>query len=137
LFIEGFIKRVVRKKEHYMARIIEEASIIKAAGTKPKRIEEYFGRVNTETEAVSIARMISPQGWVEPGQKPEFDEYTVVLNGTLRVETEAETLNVRSGQAVFVQKNEWVRYSTPTEGAEYIAVCIPGFSPDTVHRDDT
>lgn len=117
-----------------MPRLIEGPSVIEPAGNKPKRIEEYFGRVNTETEAVSIAVMTSPPGWLEPGQCPEFDEYTVVLEGCLVVEHDAGSLEVGAGQAVLTRKGEWVRYSTP-EGAKYVAVCLPAFSPDTVHRD--
>jgi mannose-6-phosphate isomerase-like protein (cupin superfamily) len=120
-----------------MARLIEGPTTIEAAGNKPKLIEEYVGRVNTETAAVSIARMKSPGGWVEPGQTPEFDEYTVVLRGTLHVETRTGTLEVKAGQAVITAGGEWVRYSSPhDDGAEYIAVCLPGFSPATVHRDE-
>lgn len=112
-------------------------TIIKSAGNKPKLIEEFFGRVNSQTERVSIAKMTSPSGWVEPGQTPEFDEYTVVLKGKLRVETESGVTDVKAGEAMFAAKGKWVRYSTPgEEGAEYIAVCIPAFSPDTVHRDE-
>ena len=110
--------------------------IIQAAGNKPKRIEEFIGRVNTSTEALSIARMTSPSGWVEPGQTPEFDEFTVVLRGTLHVTFHGGELDVQAGQAVITHRGEWVRYSTPgTEGAEYFAVCLPAFSPQTVHRD--
>lgn len=120
-----------------MARLIETPTVIAAAGNKPKRIEEFIGRVNSGTPGVSIARMTSPQGWVEPGQTPEFDEYTLVLRGELQVETKSEILVVRAGQAVVTPAGEWVRYSTPhAEGAEYVAVCIPGFSPGTVHRDE-
>jgi len=109
---------------------------IQAAGNKPKQIEEFIGRVNSQHAAVSIARMLSPGGWVEPGQRPEFDEYTVVLRGLLRVESETGTFDVAAGQAIVVRGGEWVRYSTPhAEGADYIAVCLPAFSPDTVHRD--
>ncbi|BBO70993.1 hypothetical protein DSCA_49230 [Desulfosarcina alkanivorans] len=116
---------------------INTPSIIEAAGTRPKRIEEYVGRVNSGTGAVSVARMISPGGWQEPGQRPEFDEYTVVLKGLLRVESKSGTLDVRAGEAVITHAGQWVRYSTPDPaGAEYIAVCLPAFSPDTVHRDD-
>lgn len=119
-----------------MARIIEGPQVVTAAGSKPKRIEEYVGRVASGTAAVSIARMKSSSGWEEPGQTPEFDEYTVVLSGLLRVETRAGTLEVRAGQAVIAPASEWVRYSTPgPEGAEYVAVCLPAFSPGTVHRD--
>jgi len=118
-----------------MPRLIEKPTRIQAAGTKPKLIDEYFGRVNSATAAVSIAHMRSPAGWQEPGQTPEFDEYTVVLSGTLRVRSRAGDLDVRAGQAVIAAKGEWIQYSTP-EGAEYIAVCLPAFSPETVHRDE-
>ena len=119
-----------------MAKLVSAPSTIKAAGNKPKIIEEFIGRVNTRTESTSIARMQSPAGWEEPGQKPEFDEFTVVLKGMLRVKTTTGTLDVRAGQAVIVEGGEWVQYSSPEEGgAEYIAVCLPAFSPDTVHRD--
>ena len=115
---------------------IAQPKIIQAAGNKPKRIEEYIGRVNSGTESLSVARMVSPGGWVEPGQTPEFDEYTVVLRGTLRVTTKGGSVDVHAGQAVVAQKGEWVQYSTPgDEGAEYIAVCVPAFSMETVHRD--
>jgi mannose-6-phosphate isomerase-like protein (cupin superfamily) len=111
-------------------------TIIQAAGNKPKRIEEFIGRVNSNTEAVSIARMSSPAGWIEPRQTPEFDEYTVVLRGSLRVATKAGVIDVAAGQAIIVRRGEWVQYSTPgAESAEYIAVCVPAFSPGTVHRD--
>jgi mannose-6-phosphate isomerase-like protein (cupin superfamily) len=120
-----------------VARLIEKPTIVEAAGNKPKRIEEFVGLVNSGTRGVSVARMTSPGGWVEPGQSPEFDEFTLVLRGTLRVETRAGTLDVRAGQAVVAAGGEWVRYSTPEEGgAEYVAVCVPAFSPATVHRDD-
>ncbi len=120
-----------------MVRLIEAPTRIEAAGNKPKLIEEYIGRVNTGTAAVSVARMRSPAGWVEPGQTPEFDEYTVVLRGLLRVETRAGVVDVGAGQAVITPAGEWVRYSSPLDdGAEYIAVCLPAFSPDTVHRDE-
>jgi mannose-6-phosphate isomerase-like protein (cupin superfamily) len=119
-----------------MPTLISAPTVVQAAGNKPKRIEEFVGRVNSRTDAVSVARMKSPAGWVEPGQRPEFDEYTVVLNGLLRVQSKAETLEVRAGQAVITRAGEWVQYSTPEpEGAEYIAVCLPAFSPETVHRD--
>jgi mannose-6-phosphate isomerase-like protein (cupin superfamily) len=115
---------------------IPKPSIIEAAGNKPKRIEEHIGRVTSQTAALSIARMTSPEGWVEPGQTPEFDEYTVVLRGMLRVTTRGGALDVRAGEAVIAHAGEWVQYSTPEEdGAEYIAVCLPAFSPETVHRD--
>ncbi len=120
-----------------MADHIRKPSIIQAAGTKPKTIREFVGRVNTGTDSMSIARMQSPSGWIEPGQTPEFDEYTVVLQGLLRVETKETVIDVHQGEAVIVRANEWVRYSTPgPEGADYIAVCMPAFSPGTVHRDD-
>ena len=120
-----------------MPKLIEKPTRIAAAGNKPKIIEEFFGRVNSQTAAVSIAKMKSPQGWVEPGQTPEFDEYTVVLAGCLRVESKDGALEVRAGQAVLIKAGEWVRYGSPTaEGAEYIAVCLPAFSPSTVHRDE-
>lgn len=119
-----------------MARLVERPTLIEAAGNLPKRIEEYFGRVNTGTSGVSIARMDSPPGWVEPGQTPRFDEYTVVLEGCLRVETRTGAFDVAAGQAVHCPAGEWVRYSSPAPGgARYVAVCLPAFSPDTVHRD--
>ncbi len=115
---------------------IQQPSIVKAAGNKPKIIEEYIGRVNSKTESLSIARMKSPSGWVEPGQTPEFDEYTVVLRGTLRVTTRNGTIDVHEGEAVIAHAGEWVQYSTPgSDGAEYVAICLPAFSMDTVHRD--
>jgi mannose-6-phosphate isomerase-like protein (cupin superfamily) len=111
--------------------------VIKAAGNKPKIIEEFIGRVNSRNNSVSIAKMKSPQGWIEPGQTPEFDEYTVVLKGMLRVTTKNQVTDVNEGEAVITRKGEWIQYSTPEpDGAEYIAVCIPAFSPDTVHRDE-
>jgi mannose-6-phosphate isomerase-like protein (cupin superfamily) len=119
-----------------MATLVPSPSTIQAAGNKPKIIEEFIGRVNTRTESTSIARMQSPAGWEEPGQKPEFDEFTVVLKGMLRVRTQTGVLDVRAGQGVIAHRGEWVQYSSPEEGgAEYIAVCLPAFSPDTVHRD--
>ena len=117
-----------------MPTLIEKPTVIVAAGNLPKRIEEFVGRVNSGTEGVSIARMVSPAGWVEPGQTPEFDEYTVVLKGALRVETRDGAIEVAAGQAVVTRAGEWVRYSTPG-GAEYVAVCLPAFAPGTVHRD--
>lgn len=121
-----------------MATHIRKPTVIEAAGNKPKLIEEFIGRVNSQTDSVSIARMKSPGGWVEPGQTPAFDEYTVVLAGTLRVTTKGGVFDVHAGEAIIAPKNEWVQYSSPeTSGAEYIAVCLPGFSPDTVHRDDS
>ncbi len=119
-----------------MAILIAKPTVVQAAGNKPKQIQEFIGRVNSATPEVSVARMVSPSGWEEPGQTPEFDEFTVVLRGMLRVETQTGTLDVRSGQAVVVKGGEWVRYSSPEpEGAEYVAICLPAFSPDTVHRD--
>jgi mannose-6-phosphate isomerase-like protein (cupin superfamily) len=119
-----------------MPRLIQSPSVIQAAGTKPKRIEEYAGRVNSHHRSVSVARMVSPAGWEEPGQRPEFEEITVVLRGMLRVQHEAGVMDVCAGQAVVTAPGEWVRYSTPEpDGAEYIAICLPAFSPDTVHRD--
>jgi ethanolamine utilization protein EutQ (cupin superfamily) len=114
---------------------ISSPTVIEAAGNKPKRIEEYVGRVNSDTAAVSVARMQSPAGWVEPGQTPEFDEYTVVLRGMLRVTSRDGSIDVAAGHAVITHAGEWVQYSTP-EGAEYVAVCLPAFSPATVHRDE-
>jgi mannose-6-phosphate isomerase-like protein (cupin superfamily) len=119
-----------------MPRLIESPSVIQAAGTKPKLIEEFAGRVNSGHSSVSVARMRSPDGWVEPGQRPEFEEITLVLRGMVRVEYEGGSLDVRAGQAVVTAPGEWIRYSTPEAGgAEYIAVCLPAFSPATVHRD--
>ena len=116
---------------------IKSPTIIKAAGNKPKIIEEYIGNVNSKTGAVSIARMKSPPGWIEPGQKPDFDEYTVVLKGLLRVECKDGTIYLSAGEAIITHKGEWVQYSSPgPQGAEYIAVCLPAFSPGTVHRDE-
>lgn len=115
---------------------IKQPSVIEAAGNKPKRIEEFIGRVNSNSAGVSVARMQSPSGWVEPGQTPEFEEYTVVLRGSLRVTTRDGVIDVGAGEAVITRGGEWVQYSTPgAEGAEYIAVCLPAFSMDTVHRD--
>ncbi|MBI3407503.1 MAG: cupin domain-containing protein [Planctomycetes bacterium] len=120
-----------------MPTLIGSPARIQAAGNKPKIIDEYVGRVNSRTEAVSLAHMRSPSGWVEPGQKPEFDEFTVVLKGMLRVEYDGGELEVQAGQAVIAHSGEWVRYSTPgPDGAEYIAVCLPAFSPMLVHRDE-
>jgi ethanolamine utilization protein EutQ (cupin superfamily) len=119
-----------------MAQIIKAPSLIKAAGTKEKKIEEFFGNVNSKTSQVSIARMNSPEGWVEPGQQPDFDEYTVVLRGKLKIATKENEYVVSAGEAIMTEKNEWVQYSTPFEGgAEYIAICLPAFSPDLVKRD--
>ena len=120
-----------------MPQLIIAPTVIQAAGNKPKRIEEYVGRVNSGHDAVSVARMVSPEGWVEPGQRPEFEEVTLVLRGMLRVEHEGGRLDVGAGQAVVTKPGEWVRYSTPEAGgAEYVAVCLPAFSPGTVHRDE-
>lgn len=119
-----------------MPQHIDKPTRIEAVGNKPKLIDEYIGRVNSQTKGVSIAQMRSPSGWIEPGQRPEFDEYTLVLKGMLRVEYEGGEMDIHAGQAVIAHQGEWVRYSTPGEaGAEYIAVCLPAFSPDTVHRD--
>ena len=120
-----------------MATLIDKPTIVQAAGNKPKIIQEFIGRVNSQTDGVSVARMQSPGGWVEPGQTPEFDEYTVVLRGTLRVATRDGSLDVSAGQAVIAPKGEWVQYSTPgDDGAEYVAICLPAFSPAIVHRDE-
>jgi len=119
-----------------MIQKIAKPTIIKAAGNKEKIIEEYFGRVNSQSEGISIAVMRSPSGWLEPGQKPDFDEYTVVLKGILHVKTQGTDFDVRAGEAILIPRHEWVQYSTPgSEGAEYVAVCLPAFSPSTVHRD--
>jgi len=124
------------EERNTMPTLINQPTRIESAGNKPKRIEEYVGRVNSRTEQASVAHMRSPGGWQEPGQTPEFDEYTIVLNGMLRVEHRHGIIDVEAGQAVIVNKGEWVRYSTPgAEGAEYIAVCVPAFSPLTVRRD--
>jgi ethanolamine utilization protein EutQ (cupin superfamily) len=120
-----------------MALIIKEPAIIKAAGNKEKIIKEYFGNVNSKTSELSIAMMKSPEGWEEPGQTPEFSEYTVVLKGNLKINTIKEEIILTEGEAVMTRKGEWVKYSTPWEGgAEYIAICLPAFSPSIVHRDD-
>ena len=119
-----------------MPTVIPKPTIIQAAGNKPKKIEEFVGRVNSKTAALSVARMTSPSGWVEPGQTPEFDEYTVVLRGSLRVTSKTGSIDVSAGQTVIAHRGEWVQYSTPgAEGAEYVAICLPAFSPDSVHRD--
>ena len=120
-----------------MPKLISNPTQIKAAGNKPKIIEEFIGRVNSKTNDVSIARLKSPSGWIEPGQTPEFDEFTLVLKGMLRIKSKSSSLDVKAGQAVIAPKSEWVQYSSPEkEGAEYIAVCVPAFSPDTVHQDN-
>src|SRR5262245_41631505 len=119
-----------------MPTLISQPSIVQAAGNKPKIIREYVGRVNSETSSVSIAHMQRPSGWLEPGQAPEFDEYTLVLRGTVLVEHAGGALQVDAGQVVLAQAGEWVRYSTPGEdGAEYVSVCVPAFAPELVHRD--
>jgi mannose-6-phosphate isomerase-like protein (cupin superfamily) len=118
-----------------MARLIPNPTIIQAHGTPPKQIEEYVGAVNTDTTGVSVSRMLSPAGWSEPGQMPDFDEYTVVLSGAVRVESRDAAIEVTAGQAVIAPAGEWVRYSTPSGPAEYISVCVPAFTPATVHRD--
>lgn len=119
-----------------MPKLIDTPAVIEAAGNKPKRIEEYIGNVNTKTSDISVAKMTSPGGWVEPGQTPEFKEITYVISGELHVEHKEGTLKVKSGQSVITDPNEWVRYSTPApEGAEYIAICLPAFSPNSVNRD--
>jgi mannose-6-phosphate isomerase-like protein (cupin superfamily) len=120
-----------------MPTLVETPTRIQAAGNKPKLIDEYIGRVNSRHQALSIAHMRSPGGWVEPGQTPDFEEFTIVLKGMLRVEYRGGAIDVRAGQAVIAHGGEWVRYSTPREeGAEYIAVCMPAFAPETVHRDE-
>ena len=120
-----------------MPTLLTAPSIVEAAGNKPKRIEEYIGRVNSHTSEVSIARMQSPSGWLESGQTPEFDEYTLVLRGVLRVTSKDGATDVGPGQAIITRRGEWVQYSTPgADGAEYIAVCVPAFSPEAVHRDE-
>ncbi|MGY8767718.1 MAG: cupin domain-containing protein [Pirellulales bacterium] len=119
-----------------MPKLIQSPTVVKACGNLPKQIEEFVGRVNSNEESISVARMVSPCGWKEPGQRPEFQETSVVLKGTLVVQTEEETFEVKAGQAVVTEPGEWVCYSTPgEEGAEYIAICTPAFSPDVVHRD--
>ena len=120
-----------------MPTLVSQPTRIRSAGNKPKLIDEYIGRVNSRVSAVSVAHMRSPGGWVEPGQTPEFDEFTIVLKGTLRVTHKSGALDVNAGQGVVTHASEWVQYSTPEpEGAEYIAVCLPAFSPGTVHRDE-
>jgi mannose-6-phosphate isomerase-like protein (cupin superfamily) len=120
-----------------MPTLIPQPTIIQAAGNKPKRIEEFTGRVNSQTDACSIARMTSPGGWIEPGQRPEFDEYTIVLRGRVHIDFAGGVLDVSAGQAVIARAGEWVRYSTPDpEGAEYMAICLPAFAPGIVHRDE-
>jgi mannose-6-phosphate isomerase-like protein (cupin superfamily) len=119
-----------------MPTLIKSPAKIESAGNKPKIIEEFIGRINSKSDKLSVAKMKSPGGWEEPGQTPEFDEFTIVLNGLLRVETKTSSIDVKAGQAIITQKGEWIKYSTPNpEGAEYIAICLPAFSPETVHRD--
>ena len=121
-----------------MPKLISAPTVIQAAGNLPKRIEEYAGRVNSGHSAVSVARMVSPPGWLEPGQRPEFEEITVVLRGMLRVDFEGGSIEVKAGQAVVTAPGEWIRYGSPgPEGAEYVAVCLPAFAPGTVHRDES
>ena len=120
-----------------MPRLIAAPTVVAAAGTKPKRIEEFAGRINSGHTGVSVARMVSPSGWQEPGQRPEFEEITLVLRGTVHVDYKGGALDVHAGQAVVTAPGEWVRYSTPgADGAEYVAICLPAFSPATVHRDE-
>jgi mannose-6-phosphate isomerase-like protein (cupin superfamily) len=120
-----------------MSMLIQSPSIIKSAGNKPKIIEEYVGRVNTQSNDISIARMKSPEGWIEPGQTPEFEEFTLVIRGTLKVSTKEGDKILTEGQAILLRGGEWVQYSSPEPGgAEYIAICLPAFSPETVHRDE-
>lgn len=119
-----------------MPTLISSPTVVQAAGNKPKQIEEFAGRVNSGHTGVSVARMVSPEGWVEPGQRPDFEEITLVLRGMVRVEHESGVTDVRAGQAIVTRPGEWIRYSSPEpNGAEYIAICLPAFSPDTVHRD--
>ncbi len=119
-----------------MPTLIASPTRIEASGTKPKRIDEYVGRVNSRTSGLSVAHMRSPEGWEEPGQTPDFDEYTLVLHGNLRVQHKEGLIDVAAGQGVIAHRGEWIRYSTPfAGGAEYVAICLPAFSPDTVHRD--
>jgi mannose-6-phosphate isomerase-like protein (cupin superfamily) len=120
-----------------MPRLIESPTRIQAAGTKPKQIEEHIGRINSGHDSVSVAHMVSPEGWVEPGQRPEFEEITVILHGRVKLEYEGGALEASAGQSIVSAPGEWIRYSTPFPGgAEYIAICLPAFSPDIVHRDE-
>jgi len=133
LFVDERLKEILQCR---MPRLIDAPAVIAAAGNKPKRIEEYAGRVNSGHSDVSVARMVSPEGWIEPGQRPEFEEITVVLNGMLRVEHEGGVIDVHAGQAVVARPGEWIRYSSPAPGgAEYVAICLPAFSIETVNRD--
>jgi mannose-6-phosphate isomerase-like protein (cupin superfamily) len=143
-YLFGMLGRRMKKNDHTlskqggqnMPKLISGPTVVQAAGNKPKTIEEFIGRVNSGTSTVSIARMQSPSGWIEPGQAPEFDEYTVVLRGMVQVESKTGVFEVRAGQAVIAQRGEWVRYSSPgPDGAEYVAVCVPAFSPESVHRE--
>ena len=119
-----------------MPQLIEQPTVVASAGTQPKQIREFVGRVNTGHTGISVARMASPEGWQEPGQRPEFEEVTLVLGGLLRVEHDAGQIDVRAGQAIVTRPGEWVRYSTPEQGgAEYVAICVPAFSPGSVNRD--
>lgn len=132
-----YLKRASKKVDITMPRLIETPTLIQAAGNKPKVIEEYVGNVNTQTADISIARMSAPPGWLEPGQKPEFQEFTIVIKGELHVQHDDGIIIVRKGQSIITDANEWVRYSTPSaDGAEYYAICLPAFSPSTVHRDE-
>jgi mannose-6-phosphate isomerase-like protein (cupin superfamily) len=127
----------MRQRNPNMPRLIEQPTVIPSVGSRPKRIQEFAGRVNSGHENVSVAWMVSPEGWTEPGQRPEFEEITVVLKGALQVDHENGSMVVRAGQAIVAEPGEWVRYSSPEPGgAEYIAVCLPAFSPDTVQRDE-
>jgi mannose-6-phosphate isomerase-like protein (cupin superfamily) len=136
-FAAGRFARLSVSLRTVMPTFIPKPTQIESAGNKPKIIQEFIGHVNSQTAGVSVAKMKSPSGWVEPGQTPEFDEYTVVLAGSLRVESKEGVLDVAAGQSVIAHAGEWVRYSTPhPDGAEYIAVCLPAFSPQTVHRDE-
>jgi len=126
-----------RERSPLLPTLIERATRIQAAGNMPKIIDEYVGRVNSKENKISVAHMRSPAGWTEPGQTPEFQEYTLVLRGRLRVHHKSGTLDVAAGQAVIAHPGEWVQYSTPDEATEYIAICIPAFSLETVHRDET
>lgn len=133
-FHPSFRDKVCAKGQPKVPTLISHPTRIQAAGTKPKLIDEYIGRANSNTKSTSLAHMRSPAGWEEPGQRPDFDEFTLVLKGMVRVTHSSGSLDVHAGQAVIAHKGEWVRYSTP-EGAEYVAVCVPAFSPETVHRD--
>lgn len=133
----GFFRFEGLRESEFVPTIIRTPSILRAAGTKPKTIQEFVGRVNSKTSGLSVARMDSPAGWIEPGQTPEFDEYTVVLRGAMTVRSEEGEVVVEAGQAFIAHRGEWVQYSTPgEEGAEYVSVCVPAFSPETVHRDE-